>query len=101
MGHLGRFTKTPYLVLFIIIGAIGVSTATAVVMVTVAGNFTVTGDTTLQGEVHVSPTKSLFVNTIEPESESFLHVPGDLEVGGFTGFAKNIILDNSLVFLYR
>ena len=48
-----NLTKTPYLVLFIILGAIGVSTATAMVMVTVAGNFTVTGDSFLQGNVDV------------------------------------------------
>jgi len=53
MGHLVRLTSTPYLVLFIILGAIGVSTATAVMMITVAGNFTVTDDTFLQGNLDV------------------------------------------------
>jgi len=53
MRHLVRLTSTPYLVLFIILGAIGVSTATAMVMVTVAGNFTVDGDSDLWGNLLV------------------------------------------------
>jgi len=95
---MGRFTKTPYLVLFVVLGAIGVSSATAVMMVTVAGNFTVTGDTTLQGDAHVAAGKSLFVDTIEPESESFVLVPGGLEVLGFSGFGNHLsILKSSIL----
>jgi len=33
MGHLGRFTKTPYLVLFIILGSIGITAAFADVII--------------------------------------------------------------------
>jgi len=37
MGHLGRFTKTPYLVLFILLGAVGVGTASALVTISFEG----------------------------------------------------------------
>jgi len=93
-----NLSRTPFLILFIVLGAIGVSSATALMMVTVSGNFTVTGDTTLQGDAHVAPGKSLFVDTIEPESESFVNVPGDFNVAGFANFENNIQLVNSLVF---
>ena len=62
----------------------GVDIATDAV-VTIA-NLIVTGDTTLQGDAHVVAGKSLFVDTIEPESESFVLVPGGLEVLGISGF---------------
>jgi len=80
MGHLGRFTKTPYLVLFILLGAIGVSTATAMVMVTISGNFTVTGDSDLQGNVGVGGTltpvdyadDSIQLDDLSPELKELL-----------------------------
>ncbi len=83
MGHLGRFTKTPYLVLFIILGGIVVSTATAMVMVTISGNFTVTGDSDHQGNVGVGGTLtpedyangSIRLVDLSPEIRLLLGVP--------------------------
>jgi len=50
MGHLGRFTKTPYLVLFILLGAVGVGAASAVALVTI-DNLKVTGDAVVDGKI--------------------------------------------------
>ena len=36
--ELGKFTKTPYLVLFIVLISIGVGTASALITITLAGN---------------------------------------------------------------
>ena len=46
MGHLGRFTSTPYLVLFVILGAIGVTAAYAgdLSHTRIAGNLWVDND---------------------------------------------------------
>jgi len=57
MGHLGKFTSTPYLVLFIILGAIGVTAASAVVLVTI-DNLKVTGDADVDGDLNVDGTLS-------------------------------------------
>ena len=80
---MGRLTKTPYLVLFIILGGIVVSTATAMVMVTISGNFTVTGDSDLQGNVGVGGTLtpedyangSIRLVDLSPEIRLLLGVP--------------------------
>ncbi len=45
-----NLTKTPYLVLFVMLGAVGVTAVSAVVLVTV-DNLTVTGDTKLDGKL--------------------------------------------------
>lgn len=46
-----NLTRTPYLVLFIVLGAVGVSVAYAVGNVIIEGNMTVTGDTELDGKL--------------------------------------------------
>ena len=51
MGHLGIFTSTPYLVLFILLGAVGVSTAYAAITITLAADVKITGDTELDGKL--------------------------------------------------
>ena len=47
---MGRLTKTPYLVLFILLGAVGVTAVSAVALVTI-DNLKVTGDTELDGKL--------------------------------------------------
>lgn len=44
MGWESRLTKTPYLVMFVILGAIGVGTASGLVTITLAGDVVITGD---------------------------------------------------------
>ena len=44
MDWKNRLTKTPYLVLFIVLISIGVGTASALITITLAGNVVVTGD---------------------------------------------------------
>ena len=51
MDWKNQLTKTPYLVLFIILITVGVGTASALITITLDGNVVVTGDTTLQGDL--------------------------------------------------
>ena len=46
-----RLTSTPYLILFVILIGIGVGTATAVGIITLAGNVIVTGDLDVEGDI--------------------------------------------------
>ena len=49
MDGKNKLTKTPYLVLFIILISVGVGTASALITITLDGNVVVTGNTTLEG----------------------------------------------------
>ena len=53
MGHLGRFTKTPYLVLFVILGTAGIGTAYAGILplITLAGDVQVDGNLNVDGTI--------------------------------------------------
>ncbi len=51
MDWKNQLTKTPYLVLFIVLISIGVGTASALITITLSGNVVITGDTTLQGDL--------------------------------------------------
>ena len=53
MWHLGRFTKTPYLVLFVILGTAGIGTAYAGILplITLAGDVQVDGDLNVDGTI--------------------------------------------------
>jgi len=48
---LGKLTSTPYLVLFVLLGALGVGTASALMTITLSGNVIITGDTELEGKL--------------------------------------------------
>jgi len=61
-------------------------------------NITLGGNVDVLGDAHVAAGKSLFVDTIEPESESFVFVPSGLEVLGFSGFQNHLsILKSSIL----
>jgi len=53
MGHLGRFTKTPYLVMFVILGTAGIGTAYAGILplITLAGDVQVDGSLNADGPI--------------------------------------------------
>ena len=53
MDWKNQLTKTPYLVLFIVLISVGVGTASALITITLSGDVHVTGDTTLDGELTV------------------------------------------------
>ena len=53
MGWKNQLTKTPYLVLFIVLITVGVGTASALITITLAGNVIVTGDLTGLNDVRV------------------------------------------------
>jgi hypothetical protein len=44
MGWKNKLTRTPYLVLFVVLIAIGVGTASAIITITLSGNVVITGD---------------------------------------------------------
>ena len=46
-----NLTKTPYLVLFVVLISVTVGTASALVTITLAGNVIITGDTELEGKL--------------------------------------------------
>jgi len=48
---LGKLTSTPFLVLFVLLGAVGVSTAYAVMTITLDADVKITGDTKLDGKL--------------------------------------------------
>ena len=51
MDWKNQLTKTPYLVLFIVLITIGVGTASALITITLDGDVIITGDTELQGDL--------------------------------------------------
>jgi len=53
MDWKNQLTKTPYLVLFIVLITVGVGTASALITITLAGDVHITGDTTIDGELGV------------------------------------------------
>jgi len=61
MRHLGRFTKTPYLVLFVILGTAGIGTAYAGILplITLAGDVQVDGNLNVDGTITGNFPKSI------------------------------------------
>jgi len=53
MDWKNKFTKTPYLVLFIILGAVGVTTAYGLITITLAGDVIIEGDTQMERNLNV------------------------------------------------
>ena len=51
MDWKNKLTKTPYLVLFMVLISIGVGTASALITITLAGNVVVTGDLDVDGDI--------------------------------------------------
>ena len=64
MDWKNQLTKTPYLVLFIVLISIGVGTASALFTITLAGDVHVTGNTILDGD--------LSVGTNNPNDDDFI-----------------------------
>ena len=50
MDWKNKFTKTPYLVLFIVLISVGVGTASALITITLSGNVVITGDLDMTGD---------------------------------------------------
>jgi len=71
-----QLIKTPYLVLFIILIAISVGTASALITITLSGNVVVTGDMNVQGNL-TGPT----INSLQ--------LQGQNPVSVLTGITKN------------
>jgi len=70
MGHLGmNLTKTPYLVLFVLLASVGVGTASALITITLAGNVVITDDLTVDSATLVvdSTNNRVGIGTTSPE----------------------------------
>ena len=50
MERTSQLTRTPYLVLFIVLITVGVGTASAVITITLAGNVTITEELDMTGD---------------------------------------------------
>ena len=75
---MGRFTSTPYLVLFILLGAVGVGAASALMTITLSGNVVVTDDLTVDTDTLVvdSTNDRVGIGTSSPDEE--LEVVGNI-----------------------
>ena len=51
MDWKNQFTRTPYMVLFIVLITVGVGTASAMITITLSGSVLITGDTELEGKL--------------------------------------------------
>lgn len=71
MNPKNQLTRTPYLVLFMVLISIGVGTASAMITITLAGDVHVTGNTALDGE--------LSVGIDNPSDDDFIRFDGGNE----------------------
>jgi len=82
LGHLGRFTKTPYLVLFIILGAVGVSVASASITITNVQTPTEPQDAATKEYVDTTailpPSTQTQIDNIETETNKIQMVKDDV-----------------------
>jgi len=88
MGLKNQLTKTPYLVLFIVLISVGVGTASALITITLAGNVVVTDDLLVQGNVSVDGTIAGDLNVYTVESQHVIN-------GGNSIFEKVLCNDNN------
>ena len=72
---MGRLTSTPYLVLFIILGAVGITTAYALATITLAGDVNITGNTDIDGNLNVDGT--ITGDGTGKQDFAFVSVPGN------------------------
>ena len=71
-----QLTRTPYLVLFIILISVGVGTASALITITLAGNVVVTDDLLVQGDVSVDGTITGALNVYTVQSPNLVLAQG-------------------------
>ena len=84
-----NLTETPYLILFVLLAAAGIGTASALATITLVGDVTVDGDLTVNGDVDTSgeyeyssaKTRSVFIAAAEliPDSNTLLQVSSNGE----------------------
>ena len=98
MDWKNQLTKTPYLVLFIVLISVGVGTASALITITLSGNVIITDNLTVDGE-------STFKNNIKSERPSgnfanlIIQRPGGATVDN-TQFVFTQRSDNQNLWLY-
>jgi len=103
MNWKNQLTKTPYLVLFIVLISIGVGTASALITITLAGDVHITGDTTVDGELKIGTNNPSDDDVIRfdsgnewikwDESETFFRFSDTVSTGGHAQFGS-VIPDN-------
>jgi hypothetical protein len=80
MNWKNQLTKTPYLVLFIILITVGVGTASALITITLAGNVNITGDADIDGSLNVDgPITGQTITNLEDKIDS---ICGSNSIGG-------------------
>jgi len=85
---LGRLTKTPYLVLFVLLAAAGVGTAAALGTITFAGDTLTTGDAQVDGDVSIGTSAAL--------DDGFLFFDGGAESLSWEDFSDFFIFSDDL-----
>jgi len=81
-------TKTPYLVLFIVLLTVGVGTASALITITLAGDVIITGDTQVDGDVSIGTSDNL--------DDGFLFFDGGAESLKWEDFSDFFLLSDDL-----
>ena len=92
MDWKNQLTRTPYLVLFMILISIGVGTASALITITLSGDVHVIGDTTIDGDLLIGTNDGSDIDTIRfdqgsetilwDDPQSRFEVGDDLTTGG-------------------
>ena len=84
-----NLTKTPYLILFIVLGAAGISAAYAVGTITLAGNVAIEGDTKMEGNLKLDGAHGgIFWNSRIPQS----NILTTIDTGTFSGIGTSITI---------
>ena len=89
MGLKNQLTKTPYLVLFIVLLTVGVGTASAMITITLAGNVVITGDTQVDGDISIGTSDNL--------DDGFLFFDGGAESLKWEDFSDFFLLSDDLI----
>ena len=76
MDWKNQLTKTPYLILFIFLAAIGIGTASAVMIITIAGDVIIEGNTQIDNNLNVDG--SITGNTINDLKQDLLDIQNSL-----------------------
>jgi len=91
MDWKNQLTRTPYLVLFIVLISIGVGTASALITITLAGNVVVTDNLTVGKDLTVNGAITGALNVYTVTSSDIV-----INSGGFTGTQINCLDNNDI-----
>lgn len=85
MDWKNQFTRTPYIVLFVVLATVGISTAYALMTITLAGDVIIEGDTKMDGNLKLDGAHSgINWNSRVPKNNVITTVDSDGNVGQYT-----------------